>query len=259
MKAGVIAAAIEEYAPLALQEQWDNSGFCIGNEDSDVHGVLIGFDCTPELINEAVETGADMVVTHHPLIFGGIRKISLSTDTGRAIISAVRNGITVYACHTNMDKVLGGVSGNTASCMGLRDVRVLDSDADGNGLGVVGVLPGPMPAADFLAFLKSSLGLNVIRHSRLPSTPVRTVALCGGSGRSLIDKAVESGADVYVSADITYHEFYAPDSMMIADIGHFESEVKIMDVIYGIVREKIPNFAVQIARRSTINPVYYFY
>ena len=254
----MIASAIERMAPLSLQEDWDNSGFCIGDGNSEVHAAIVGFDCTPELIEEAVSVGADMVITHHPLIFGGIRKISGATLTGRTVIAAIRHGITVYACHTNMDKVLGGVSGAAASRIGLQEVRVLDSDADGNGLGIIGVLPQPMGPENFLALLKRTLNLKAVRHSRILGTPVRTVALCGGSGRSLIAKAHASGADVYVSGDITYHDFYAPDGMMIADIGHFESEVEIIGVICDIVREKIPNFAVHTARSSTVNPVYYF-
>ena len=248
MKAAEIASVIEAMAPLGIQETWDNSGFCIGNGESEVHKALIGFDCTPALIAEAVEVGADMVITHHPLIFRGISKISMATDTGRTVMEAIRHGITVYACHTNMDKVLCGVSGHTAS----------DSDADGNGLGVIGELPSPVSAEDFLKAMKSALGLSVVRHSRLPDAPVFRVALCGGSGHSLIGRAHEAGADVYVSADISYHDFYAPDGMMIADIGHFESESGIVGVIYDTVREKIPNFAVQIAEKSIVNPVYYF-
>lgn len=258
MKASVVAAAVEEAAPLSLQESWDNSGFCIGDGNSEVHSVLVGFDCTPELIEEAVAVGADMVITHHPLIFGGIKKISEATLTGRTVIAAIRHGITVYSCHTNMDKVPGGVSGTAASRIGLRDVRVLDSDADGNGLGIIGKLPEPMAPEAFLGHLKTVLNLNTVRHSRLLTGTVGTVALCGGSGRSLIGTALSAGADIYVSGDISYHDFYAPDGMMIADIGHFESEVEIIGVICDIVREKIPNFAVRIARSSRINPVYYF-
>ena len=258
MKASAVAAAIEEKAPLSLQESWDNSGFCIGDGDSEVHSALVGFDCTPELVDEAVSLGADMVITHHPLIFGGIKKISKTTLTGRTVIAAIRHGITVYACHTNMDKVPGGVSGTTASLLGLREVRVLDSDADGNGLGIVGELPRPMEPEAFLQYMKDALSLSAVRHSRIPRTLLRTVALCGGSGRSLIGKAYAAGADVYVSGDISYHDFYAPDGMMIADIGHFESEVEIIGVICDILREKIPNFAVHTARGSKVNPVYYF-
>ena len=258
MKASAVAAAIEEMAPLSLQESWDNSGFCIGDGTCEVHKAIVGFDCTPELIQEAVEEGADMVITHHPLIFGGIKKISGATMTGRTVMAAIRHGITVYACHTNMDKVPGGVSGTTAARIGLQNVRVLDSDVDGNGLGIIGELPEAMPAEAFLLQMKERMGLKALRHSALSQKPVRTVALCGGSGRSLILKAAAAGADVYVSGDISYHDFYAPDGMMIADIGHFESEAEIIGVICDTVREKIPNFAVQSARRSTVNPVYYF-
>ena len=257
MKASVIAAAIEEMAPLSLQESWDNSGFCIGDGSCEVHKALVGFDCTPELIAEAVEEGADMVITHHPLIFGGIKKISEATLTGRTIIAAIRHGITVYACHTNMDKVPGGVSCTTAARIGLQNVRILDSDPDGNGLGIIGELPVPAEPEVFLRRMKEQLGLRTLRHSALSVSPLRTVALCGGSGRSLISVAAATGADIYVSGDISYHDFYAPDGMMIADIGHFESEAEIIGVICDTVREKIPNFAVQSARRSTINPVYY--
>ena len=190
MRASDIAAVIEELAPLRLQEPWDNSGFCIGDGSASVRGVLVGFDCTPELIDEARMSGADMVITHHPLIFGGIKKISEATMTGRTVIAAIRHNITVYSCHTNMDKVLRGVSGTAAGWLGLRDVRVLDMDEDGNGLGVIGTLPDPMAPKDFLRGMKAALGLSTVRHSQLPRTPVRTVAVCGGSGRSLISKQI---------------------------------------------------------------------
>ena len=178
MKAAEIASVIEAMAPLGLQESWDNSGFCIGNGESEVHKALIGFDCTPALIAEAVEVGADMVITHHPLIFRGISKISMATDTGRTVMEAIRHGITVYACHTNMDKVLCGVSGHTASLMGLRNVRVLDSDADGNGLGVIGELPSPVSAEDFLKAMKSALGPE-------RSTPFQAAGCSRVQGRAL--------------------------------------------------------------------------
>lgn len=258
MKASVLAAVIEEMAPLSLQESWDNSGFCIGDGNSEVHSAIVGFDCTPELVAEAVSVGADMIITHHPLIFGGVKKISGTSVTGRTVMAAIRHGITVYACHTNMDKVLGGVSGTAASRIGLVNVRVLDSDAAGNGLGVIGELPQQMMPEAFLQHLKDRLHVHTVRHSRPPFYPLHTVALCGGSGRSLIGKALSAGADVYVSGDIPYHDFYAPDGMMIADVGHFESEVEIMGVISDILMEKIPNFAVHIAKSSKVNPVYYF-
>lgn len=257
MKAGLIAAAIESFAPLDIQEEWDNSGFCIGGPDSEVTSVLVGFDCTPELLEEAAETGADMVITHHPLIFSGLKKISSSDYVGRAVMTAIKNGITVYACHTNMDKVPGGVSGTLASVLGLCDVEILDKDTDGYGLGVIGTLPSPETCTSFLENLKSKLGVAALRHSSPTDRPVSRVAACGGSGHSFIHVAAAAGADVYLTGDISYHDFYAPDGMMIVDIGHFEGERMITDVICRLVMEKFPNFAVRIGKR-VVNPVHYF-
>lgn len=257
MKAGSIAAAIESFAPLAIQEKWDNSGFCIGGPDSEVTSVLIGFDCTQELLDEAVDTGADMVVTHHPLIFGGLKKISSSDHVGRAVMTAVKNGITVYSCHTNIDKVLGGVSGTLASVLGLSGVQILDSDTDGYGLGVIGTLPSPESCSSFLENLKSKLGVETLRHSTPTGKPISRVAACGGSGHSFIHMAAAAGADVYLTGDVSYHDFYAPDGMMVVDIGHFEGERMITDVICRLVTEKFPNFAVRIGKR-VVNPVHYF-
>ena len=256
MKAKEISSIIEEYAPLSIQEEWDNSGFCIGNGESEVHKLLIGFDCTEELVEEALELGADMIVTHHPLIFGGIKHISSSSMTGRTIIEAIKHDIVVYACHTNMDKVLGGVSGKLASKLGLMDVEILDENPAGYGLGIVGNLPESVPTDIFISRVKEILSLKSIKTSR-PVENIKRVALCGGSGHSLIGKAEESGADVYISGDISYHNFFCADNFMIMDIGHFESEVHIMETIYNILHEKIPNFAIFIGKK-VINPVSYF-
>ena len=128
MRVRDITAALEAFAPLSLQEKWDNSGLCIGSPDQEVHGVLLGFDCTPELIDEAVCVGADLVVTHHPLIFGGLKRIAPEDPVGVAVIKAVRAGVAVYAAHTTADKVPAGVSGAMARRLGLERVSVLEPD-----------------------------------------------------------------------------------------------------------------------------------
>ena len=210
MRVRDITAALEAFAPLSLQEKWDNSGLCIGSPDQEVHGVLLGFDCTPELIDEAVECGADMVVTHHPLIFGGIKKISPDDPVGLTLLKAVRAGVSVYAAHTNADKVIDGVSGAMARRLGLRDIELLDRDGEATGLGAVGDLPEPMDARAFVDYVKSRFGLGNVRCSRLPEIPVQRVAMCGGSGSSLIGKALECGAQAYICGDISYHHFFTP-------------------------------------------------
>lgn len=217
---------IEGFAPLSIQEKWDNSGLCIGSPDSRVSSILLGLDCTPELVDEAVECGADMIVTHHPLIFSGLKKISPDDKVGSAVIKAISNGISIYAAHTNADKVLSGVSGAMASRMGLENVEILDEDGDGTGLGVVGNLPEPMSAEEVIAMVKSKFSLKAMRTSRPLTEKISRVAVCGGSGGSLIGAAVRSGAQLYVSGDISYHNFFTEDGFMIMDIGHYEQKKK---------------------------------
>ena len=254
-----ITSVIEDFAPLSIQEGWDNSGLLIGSPDQDVHGVLIGFDCTPELIEEAVSCGADLVVTHHPLIFGGVKNISPDDPTGLAIIKAVSAGIAVYAAHTTADKVLAGVSGAMARRLGLEDIQVLDEEGEGIGLGAVGNLPKPMPAEEFISYVKSCFGLSVARCSRPLDIMVSRVAMCGGSGSSLIGKAMESGAQAYLCGDISYHHFFTPKDFMLIDIGHFEGEVEICQVLLTLLRKKFPTFAVRTSvKLESANPVFYY-
>ena len=254
-----ITSVIEDFAPLSIQEGWDNSGLVIGSPEQEVHGVLIGFDCTPELIDEAVSCGADLVVTHHPLIFGGVKRISPDDPTGLAIIKAVSAGIAVYAAHTTADKVLAGVSGAMARRLHLEDIKVLDEEGDGIGLGAVGNLPGPMSSGEFIDYVKSCFGLSVARCSRPLDIPVSRVAMCGGSGSSLIGKAVESGAQAYICGDISYHHFFTPKDFMLIDIGHFEGEVEICQVLFTLLRKNFPTFAVRTsAKLDSANPVFYY-
>ena len=149
MKVRDITSVIESFAPLSIQEGWDNSGLVIGSQEQEVHGVLLGFDCTPELVDEAARCGADMIVTHHPLIFGGIKRISPEDPVGLAILKAAAAGIAVYAAHTTADKVLAGVSGAMARRLGLEDIQILVEEPGGYGLGAVGNLPQPMDVREF--------------------------------------------------------------------------------------------------------------
>lgn len=259
MKIRDITSAIESFAPLGAQESWDNSGLIIGSPDSEVKGLLIGFDCTPELVEEAVSCGADMIVTHHPLIFGGIKKISPDDPVGLAIIKAIEAGIAVYAAHTTADKVIDGVSGAMARRLGLTDIAILDEEAEGVGLGAVGNLPVPMTGEELIAHAKKSLNLAAVRSSRPLETKITRVAMCGGSGGSLIGKAMEAGAQAYLCGDISYHHFFTPKGFMVMDIGHFEGEVEIVDILFSVIRKNFPTFAVRVSQRLDVgNPVHYY-
>ena len=258
LKVKDIMAAIEEFAPLSLQEKWDNSGLCIGSPEDEVNSGLLGLDCTPELVDEAVACGADMIVTHHPLIFSGLKKISPDDLTGAAVIKAVKAGICIYAAHTSADKVISGVSGAMAAKLGLKAVRILDEDGEGTGLGIVGDLPEPLTAREAVALVKERFALKTLRTSVPIEGQIARVAMCGGSGSSLIAAAKASGAQLYISGDISYHNFFTPDGFMIMDIGHYESEIEIVDILFSLIKKKFPTFAVRITQNMQSNPIYYF-
>ena len=260
MKVGDITAALEVFAPLRIQESWDNSGLIIGSPEDEVHGVMVGFDCTPELIKEAVEKGCDMVVTHHPLIFKGIKRIDGKDPVGAAIMQAVRSGVAVYAAHTTADKVIAGVSGAMARRLGLRNVTIMVPEEDGTvGLGCIGEFEKQMDGKEALAYVKERFNLGVIRSSKPLETPITKVAVLGGSGGAEIQLAMSKGAQLYITADITYHNFFTPGGFMVMDIGHFESEVEIVDIFLSEIRKKFPTFAsYKSANMGRSNPVHYF-
>jgi len=253
-----VTSVIEAFAPLSIQEGWDNSGLCVGSPEAPVTSVLLALDCTPELVDEAIDCGADMIVTHHPLIFSGLKRISPEDQVGEAVIKAVKAGISIYAAHTNADKVIAGVSGAMAAKLGLENVRILDEDGEGTGLGVVGDLPEPLTSEEAVRLVKERFDLKAVRTSRPVDGLISKVAMCGGSGGSLIKAAVDSGAQLYLSGDISYHNFFTKDGFMIMDIGHYESEIEIVDILFSLIKKNFPNFAVRITRNIYSNPIFYF-
>ena len=254
-----IISAVEEFAPLCIQESWDNSGLIIGRPQDTVSGVMLGFDCTRELVEAAVAAGCNMVITHHPLIFKGIRSINEDCPVGAAISAAIRSGVAVYAAHTTADKVREGVSGAMAAKLGLQDVTFLEDGPEGFGLGCIGNLAKPVSGGDALAMVKEAFGLKIIRSSKPIDGPISRVAVLGGSGGGEIGLAMRAGAQLYISADISYHDFFVPEGFMVMDIGHFESEVEIVGILMAQIRKKFPNFAVCIEPGlNGSNPVHYY-
>ena len=253
-----VTKVVEEFAPLSIQEKWDNSGLCIGSPEAPVTSVLFGLDCTPELVEEAIECGADMIITHHPLIFGGLKKISPDDMVGEAVFKAIKAGISIYAAHTNADKVIAGVSGAMAAKLGLTDVQILEEDGEGTGLGVVGNLPESMTAEQAVELVKNRFALKAVRTSKPIEGKIERVAMCGGSGGSLISAAKAAGAQLYLSGDISYHNFFTSEGFMLMDIGHYESEIEIVDILFSLIKKNFPTFAVRITQNMHSNPIYYF-
>ena len=260
MKISDIIQHLETIAPTVYQEDYDNSGLIAGNVGAECSGILISLDCTQELIREAVSKKCNLVISHHPLIFRPVPRISPDDATGRTLIAAIRSDITLYAIHTNLDNMISGVNKSIADKIGLKNCKILlpKENIVGVGSGLIGNLPEPISENQFLARLKDSFRIPVIRHNPLRGNPVSRVALCGGAGSFLISKALQAGADFFVSADIRYHEFFSGEGKMtIADIGHYESEQFTVDLLIDVILEKFPNFAV-LKSGTVTNPVNYY-
>lgn len=364
MKIVEIINYLESIAPPSLQEGYDNAGLITGNGKWDCTGIMCTLDVTEEVVREAIEKKCNLVIAHHPIIFRGLKRINGSNYVERTIISAIKYDLAIYAIHTNLDNVIGGVSGRMATLLGLREVKVLAPRANtlrklftfvpathapavrdaifkagggmigkydecsfntagegtfragegadpfvgkigdrhtepemrievvfpahrqgailramveahpyeevaydvvdlvnahpGIGSGVVGELPSPMKARDFLGLLKTAFGIALIRHTEIVKDEVSRIAVCGGAGSFLIPNALKAGVDVYVTGDMKYHEFFDADGrMVIADIGHFESEQFTIDLLQEVLEQKFTTFAVLKTSVKT-NPVRYF-
>ena len=261
MKIRDIAEVIERYAPLRLQESYDNAGLIVGRPEDEVHQALLAVDVTEEVLDEAEQTGCDLIVTHHPIVFHALKRFNSASYVERCVERAIRRGIALYACHTNLDSAPGGMSWRLAEMLGVEELRVLQptDPADGRvGFGVVGELPQSMSVRDFMHRIQERLSVQVIRHSELVREQVRRVALVTGAGASMLGDAVAAGADIYLTADMKYNDFYAPDGRIVAvDVGHFESEYCAIGLLHDIITKKIATFAVHESVHS-VNPVNYF-
>lgn len=253
-----VAAAVEAFAPLCLQESYDNSGLQIGSPSDPVSGVLVCLTPTEDIVEEARRRGCDLVVSHHPLLFRGLKHIGSATAPERIATRAIRAGINIYSAHTNLDSASYGVSGEMAHALGMTDVRPLRPTAPGasTGLGAIGRMPRPVPAQEFLRLTADTFSTHCLRYSAsAPRIVIRTVALCGGAGADLIYDAARAGADAYVTGDLRYHDFDSHGSeLLLADIGHYESELGARKLLHRIIADALPELPVFVAE-TECNPV----
>jgi len=255
-----ILAVLEAVAPPHLQESYDNAGLIVGDPETPVTGVLFCLDSTEAVVDEAIRKGCNLVVAHHPIVFRGLKRLNGANYVERTVIQAIRKNVALYAIHTNLDNVhRQGVNARIAGRLGLEHTRILAPKPGfpDIGAGLLGTLPAPMAETDFLAHLKTALRASCVRHTALLKKPVQQIAVCGGSGSFLLPDALRAGADAFVSADFKYHEFFDADQrLLIADVGHYESEQFTIELLYEIIREKYPNFALHLTEVNT-NPVNY--
>ena len=234
------------------QEDYDNAGFLLGDGEAEYRGALIALDLTEEVADEASRYDLNLIVTHHPFIFRGVKRITDSDTLGRLIMKLIRSGISVYAAHTNLDNLPWGVSGVLCEKLGIHNCRILKSFENDStlGLGMIGELAEPMPTDAFLLKVKNLIGLPTVRYAG-GSGKVQRVALCGGSGSEFIGEALASKADIYLTADLKYHDFQrATDTMALADIGHYESEQFAKEIIYRAISKKFSIFACRISEKQ---------
>jgi dinuclear metal center YbgI/SA1388 family protein len=354
---------LEETFPLSLQESYDNSGLICGRLDQEVKGVLLCLDSLEETVNEAISKNCQLIIAHHPIVFKGLKKITGSTYVERVIENCIKNGISLYAIHTNLDNHIDGVNAKIAQRIGLINTRILRpmtqqlyklvvyvpkdalhaldsavfhagagsignysdchfrSEGTGTfrpnevanptigkagireevqefrveylvpkmclgkvlramtethpyeevaheimsienmdqrlGAGMIGELVQEVDALSFLKSLKTNFDCHVVRHTALLNKPIKTVALCGGSGSFLLTDAIRARADIFITGDFKYHEFFdAENHLIIADIGHFESEQFTPQLIAEKLKEKFTKFAVHLTDLNT-NPINY--
>lgn len=247
---------LDRKAPFRYQMGFDNAGFLVGRGGAEVTKVLVALDITPEVIAEAVELGAQLIVAHHPVIFGQIGQVTDETSTGRKVLSLIEHGIAAICAHTNLDAAEGGVNSELARRMGLENPVPLEVDGEDEngvpyGIGRVGTLPAPMSLADFAAYTKKSLDLEGVRVLDA-GVPVSKVAVGGGSCGSMLPLAKAQGCDTFVTSDLK-HDLYLEARDMginLLDAGHYSTETVVCPVVKTWLEEAFPGLSVEVARNQ---------
>lgn len=261
MKIKVILDALEQFAPLPLQESWDNAGLQVGLTETDASGALLCLDVNELIIDEAIRKGCNLVVSHHPLLFHGLKQVSDTNYVQRIVMKAIKNDIAIISMHTNMDNALNGVNYKIAEKLGLTDVTFLDkkdNQSVPSGSGVIGTFAEAMSSRDFITKVKETFECGCVMANELLSRPIRSVAICGGAGAFLLDEAVKAGADAFITGEMHYHEYFDHEQeIQIAVIGHYESEHFTTEVFRDIINKVCPTLRTEIAETNT-NPILYF-
>ena len=257
-----ICTLLESVAPLAYQESYDNAGLIVGNGYTVVTGVMICLDVSEPVIDEAIRNGCNLIISHHPLIFKGLKNITGNGRVVACLVKAIKHDLAIYASHTNLDSVLNGVNGMIARKIGLKDAEVLVPNQPFNasepyGLGVVGNLETAVDEDEFLHLVKQTFKCQCLRYSVLTGKKVQRVAVCGGSGSEFLNQAKLAGATVFLTGEAHYHEFFTEgQDILLIDAGHFETEQFTKELFFEIISKKSPTFAIHISAAEK-NPVNY--
>jgi len=255
-----VTTVLEELAPLANAEDFDNVGLLVGNYLNEVSGILVTLDTLENVVDEAIEYNCNLIVSFHPIIFSGLKKINGANYVERVAMKAIKHDISIYSMHTALDNSFDGVNAKICEVLGLQNRKILIPKNQTDqyiGMGMIGSLPLPTDEADFLKQVKKTMNASSIRHSKFLNKKIKKVAVLGGSGSFAIAAAKEANADILITADLKYHDFFKAESkILLADIGHFETEQFTKNLLVDYLTEKIPNFAVRLSESKT-NPIKY--
>lgn len=268
MKIKEIIFALERFAPLPLQESYDNAGLQVGLTEAEASGALLCLDVTEEVLDEAISLGCNLVIAHHPLLFRGLKTVADRNMVERCVRKAIVHDIAIYAAHTNLDNAEDGVNYKIAEKMELEKVELFQPHHvkinDGRhdysvmaGSGVIGELALPEDALTFLQRVKSVFRIDCLMHNELLQRPVQKIVICGGAGDFLLDDAIAAGADAFLTGEMHYHQYFGHEQeIQIGVMGHYQSEQYTKEIFYSIIGETFPELPVFMTATDT-NPVKY--
>lgn len=248
MKLAEIINRLEQFCPSSFALDWDNSGLQAGNTQNPVDTVLLAVDCTSAVVEEAVEKHAQLILTHHPLVFDGIKSISDNDFIGKRIVRMLENRISCFSMHTNFDVL--GMADAAADELKLLDREVLEvtfeDDVSREGIGRIGKLPEYMTLSDASAYVRDVFRVPYVRVFGQPDTPVLTAAILPGSGSSEIDLALKTGADVIITGDITHHKGIdaVEKGIAVIDAGHYGIEKLFVPYMESYFKREMPDLGV---------------
>lgn len=243
---GKIIDVLEVVAPLSFQEGFDNAGLLCGDRDDECTGVFVCLDVSENVIEEAKARSCNLIISHHPLIFRGLKNLLPTSNVNKCVLKALQYGMTLYSSHTNLDAAADGVNTLLAKTLGIENFVPFSNErqeANYFGIGGIGELKREMEEREFLENVKEKLNAHNIRYVSGRSKRIKRVALCSGSGGEFIPVASAKGADCYLTADLKYHDFLDMENrMLLADIGHFESEEIVKRHIVSLISKNFCNF-----------------
>ena len=258
LKLHEIIKIIETWSPIKFSEDFDNIGLIVGDRNSEIKKALITIDTTEKVVEEALKKKCNLIISFHPIIFHGLKKLTEETYVERTVRKAIKNNINIYAIHTNLDNHPKGVNYMISKKIGLKKTSFLiPSKNPGTGMGMVGHIEKPMEEQDFLNFISKKMNSNFIKHSNFTGIQIKKIAVLGGSGSFAIGNALKENVNCFITSDLKYHDYFKSENkILLLDIGHYESEQFTKDVILDFLNKKIPKFAC-VKSNTITNPVNY--